>query len=86
MTQPLIEVARAKTKPEALAGLARWRDRHPDVAALLTEPDVLVDGMRGRSSVWYRVRVNLQGVPEHLRPQQEPLEVDYDPWSRPDPS
>ena len=86
MTQPLLEIARARTKAEALAGLGRWRERHPDVAALLAEADVLVDGMRGRSSVWYRVRVNLQGVPEHLRPQQEPLEVDYDPWNRPDPS
>src|SRR5690242_13117423 len=54
MTQPLIEIARAKTKPEALAGLDRWKERHPDVAALLADPDVLVDGMRGRSSVWYR--------------------------------
>jgi bifunctional non-homologous end joining protein LigD len=81
MTQPLIEIARARTKPEALAGLERWRERHPGVAALLTEPDVLVDGMRGRSSVWYRIRVNLQHVPVDARPPQEPLEVDYDPWA-----
>jgi bifunctional non-homologous end joining protein LigD len=81
MTQPLIEIARARTKPEALDGLARWRGRHPEVAALLHEADVLVDGMRGRSSVWYRVRVNLQHVPADRRPPQEPLEVDYDPWA-----
>ena len=86
MTQPLLEIARARTKAEALAGLERWRERHPDVAALLAEADVLVDGMRGRSSVWYRIRVNLHAVPADRRPPQEPLEVDYDPWSRPDPS
>jgi len=81
MTQPLLEIARARTKQEALAGLDRWRERHPDVAALLAEPDVLVDGMRGRSSVWYRIRVNLHAVPPEQRPPQEPLEVDYDPWA-----
>jgi bifunctional non-homologous end joining protein LigD len=81
VTQPLIEIARARSKPEALAGLERWKERHPDVAALLAEPDVLVDGMRGRSSVWYRIRVNLQRVPADRRPPQEPLEVDYDPWA-----
>jgi len=81
ITAPLIEIARAKTKPEALAGFDRWRERHPAVAALLEAPDVLVDGMRGRSSVWYRIRVNLQHVPEAERPPQEPLEVDYDPWA-----
>jgi len=86
MTQPLLEIARARTKAEALAGLGRWRERHPDVAALLAEADVLVDGMRGRSSVWYRIRVNLHAVPADRRPPQEPLEVDYDPWNRPDPS
>jgi bifunctional non-homologous end joining protein LigD len=80
-TMPLIEIARAKTKEEALAGLDRWKARHPDVTALLQPVDVLVDGMRGRSSVWYRIRVNLQHVPETDRPEQEPLEIDYDPWA-----
>ena len=79
-TMPLIEIARAKTKPEALEGLERWKARHPTVAASLQAADVLVDGMRGRSSVWYRIRVNLQHVPDAERPPQEPLEVDYDPW------
>jgi bifunctional non-homologous end joining protein LigD len=79
-TMPLIEIARAKTKPEALAGLDRWKARHPAVAERLEAADVLVDGMRGRSSVWYRIRVNLQHVPEAERPPQEPLEVDYNPW------
>ena len=78
---PVIEIARAKTKAEALEGLERWKARHPKAAAALEEPDVLVDGMRGRSSLWYRVRVNLTHVPEPERPQQEPLEVDYDPWA-----
>jgi len=78
---PLIEIARAKTKAEALEGLERWRARHPRAAAALEEPDVLVDGMRGRSSLWYRVRVNLSHVPESERPEQEALEIDYDPWA-----
>jgi len=81
-TKPLVEVARTRTRPEALAALERWRDRHPEAARHLQPADVLVDGMRGRSSVWYRVRVNLENVPEPSRPAQEPLEADYDPWSR----
>ena len=78
---PLVEIARAKTRDEAMAGLERWKARHPDVVPRLEPADVLVDGMRGRSSIWYRIRVNLQHVPEDERPQQEPLEVDYDPWA-----
>src|SRR6266511_1209729 len=80
-TMPLIEVARAATEAEALAGLERWKARHPDVWPLLAPNDVLVDGMRGRSSLWYRIRLNLLNVPEAERPPQEALEVDYDPWS-----
>jgi DNA ligase D-like protein (predicted polymerase) len=80
-TMPLIEIARAKTKQEALDGLARWQARHPDTVRYLQAADTLVDGMRGRSSLWYRIRVNLQHVPEAERPPQEPLEVDYDPWA-----
>jgi bifunctional non-homologous end joining protein LigD len=80
-TMPLVEVARARSRQEALDGLARWKARHPGVAARLKPADVLVDGMRGRSSLWYRIRVNLQHVPEDERPPQEPLEVDYDPWA-----
>ncbi|OAH49706.1 non-homologous end-joining DNA ligase [Microbacterium oleivorans] len=81
-TMPLIEISRAATKDEALEGLERWKARHPDVVRHLSPADVLVDGMRGSSSLWYRVRVNLQHVPEPERPPQEPLEVDYDPWTR----
>ena len=80
-TMPLIEVARAKTKPQALEGLDQWKARHPTVVRWLEEADILVDGMRGSSSLWYRVRINLQHVPEDDRPGQEPLEVDYDPWA-----
>jgi bifunctional non-homologous end joining protein LigD len=83
-TMPLIEIARAATEQEALAGLERWKERHPDVWPLLAESDVLVDSMRGRSSLWTRIRLNLRNVPEERRPPQEPLEVDYDPWVRPD--
>jgi bifunctional non-homologous end joining protein LigD len=79
-TKPLVEIARAKTKDEALAGLERWKARHPTVVSHLEPADILVDGMRGRSSLWYRIRVNLQHVPEAERPAQEPLEVEYDPW------
>jgi bifunctional non-homologous end joining protein LigD len=80
-TKPLIEIARARTKEEALEGLDRWKGRHPDVWPLLQPADVLVDSMRGRSSTWTRIRLNLQHVPEGQRPSQEPLEVDYDPWA-----
>jgi hypothetical protein len=77
---PVIEISRAAKKEEALAGLERWKERHPEAAAALEPADVLVDGMRGRSSLWYRVRVNLIHVPETDRPQQELLDPDYDPW------
>jgi bifunctional non-homologous end joining protein LigD len=80
-TMPLIEIARAKTKDEAMAGLDRWKARHAAVVDYLQPADTLVDGMRGRSSIWYRIRINLQHVPEAKRPEQEPLEVDYDPWA-----
>ena len=68
---PLIEVARARRKDDALAGLERWRARHPDAAGYLTADDVLVDAMRGRSSTWTRIRVNLRHVPAGLRPEQD---------------
>jgi bifunctional non-homologous end joining protein LigD len=80
-TKPLIEIARAKTKAEAMEGLERWKARHADVWPLLEPADVLVDSMRGRSSTWTRVRLNLEHVPQARRPAQEPLEVDYDPWA-----
>src|SRR5579864_126584 len=76
---PLIEIARAATQQEAMAGLERWRNRHQDVWPMLEPNDILVDAMRGRSTTWTRIRVNLQHVPEPARPAQEPLEVDYDP-------
>ncbi len=79
---PLIEVARAATEAEAMEGLERWRARHPEVWARLAPADVLVDQMRGRHTTWYRIRLNLRHVPEAERPPQEPLEVDFDPWSR----
>jgi hypothetical protein len=77
---PVIEIARAARKDDALAGLERWRARHPDAAARLEPADVLVDSMRGRSTTWTRIRVNLIHVPEADRPPQEPLDPDYDPW------
>ena len=79
-TKPLIEIARTKTKDEAMAALDEWRARYPSVAEKLEPADVLVDGMRGPSSIWYRIRINLQHVPEDQRPPQEPLLADYNPW------
>jgi len=79
-SMPLIEIARAASKAEAMAGLDRWKLRHPDAAALLEPADILVDSMRGRSSTWTRIRLNLRHIPAAERPLQEPLEVDYDPW------
>ena len=77
---PVIEIARAATKAEVNEGLERWKARHPDAAAHLEPADILTDGMRGRAYVWYRLRVNLIHVPQALRPAQEPLDPDYDPW------
>lgn len=82
--KPLIEIARTKTRDEAMAALDAWRDRHPAAAGLLRPADVLVDGMRGPSSIWYRIRINLQHVPPGQRPPQEELIADYSPWERRD--
>ncbi|MGO9350066.1 MAG: DNA polymerase domain-containing protein [Mycobacterium sp.] len=79
-SKPLIEIARTKTKDEALAALDTWRGRYPAVAGRLRPADVLVDGMRGPSSIWYRIRINLQHVPVDQRPPQEELIADYSPW------
>ena len=79
---PLIEIGRAPQKVDALAGLERWKKRHPKAAELLQPADVLVDSMRGRFTTWTRIRVNLQHVPVELRPDQEPLDPDETPsWS-----
>jgi DNA ligase D-like protein (predicted polymerase) len=79
-TMPLIEIARAASEAEALAGLDRWKLRHPEAATLLQPADILVDSMRGRSTSWTRIRLNLRHVPPAQRPAQEPLEIDYNPW------
>ncbi len=73
---PLLEVGRARRKEDALAGLERWKARHPQAVALMQPADFLVDTMRGRYTTWTRIRVNLQHVPEELRPTQEPLDPD----------
>jgi bifunctional non-homologous end joining protein LigD len=78
---PLIEIGRAKRKESALEGLERWKARHPEAASHLEPADILVDSMRGRSSTWTRIRVNLQHVPPNLRPDQEPLDPDENTWS-----
>jgi DNA ligase D-like protein (predicted polymerase) len=82
---PLIEIARAASKDDALAGLERWKARHPEAAARLEPADVLVDAMRGRSSTWTRIRLNLRHVPEDERPPAEKPDPDYEPdwgnWS-----
>jgi hypothetical protein len=83
-THPLIEIARSRKKDDALAGLERWKTRHAAAAAHLTPSDVLVDAMRGRFQTWTRIRVNLQHVPDDMRPPQETLDPDDTPddWSR----
>jgi bifunctional non-homologous end joining protein LigD len=78
--QTLITVAKAAHTAEALDGLERWKARHPEAAGRLQVDDVLVDSMRGRSSTWTRVRVNLRHVPEAQRPPAEAPDPDYDPW------
>jgi DNA ligase D-like protein (predicted polymerase) len=78
---PLIEIGRGKRKQDVLAGLERWKKRHPEAATHLAPADVLVDSMRGRSSTWTRIRVNLQHVPAQLRPAQEPLDPDEKTFS-----
>ena len=79
-TQPLIVVSKAEHKDEALAGLERWKARHPEGASHLAEDDILVDTMRGKSSTWTRIRLNLRNVPEEQRPPEETPDPDYDPW------
>jgi hypothetical protein len=76
---PLITVANSPDKAAALAGLERWKAKHADIASLLAVDDVLVDSMRGRSSTWTRIRINLRRVPEEQRPLQETPEPDDDP-------
>jgi bifunctional non-homologous end joining protein LigD len=75
-SRPLIEIARAQRKEDALAGFERWKQRHADAAAHLQPADVLVDAMRGRTHTWTRIRVNLEHVPDDLRPPQEALDPD----------
>jgi DNA ligase D-like protein (predicted polymerase) len=79
-SKPLVEIGRAAKQADAMAGLERWKARHPDVWPHLVHSDVLVDSMRGRSTTWTRIRVNLEHVPPELRPAQEPLDPDYSPW------
>lgn len=80
-TMPLIEIGRTKTKPEAEAVLETWKTANEDLVGMLHPADILIDGMRGSSSLWYRVRINLQHVPEAERPAQGALLADYDPWA-----
>jgi DNA ligase D-like protein (predicted polymerase) len=81
---PLIEIARAEKKADALAGLERWKARHPAAASQLQAADVLVDAMRGRFTTWTRIRINLQHVAEVDRPAQEALDPDFTPsWGGP---
>jgi DNA ligase D-like protein (predicted polymerase) len=85
---PLIVVANSPDKQAALAGLERWKAKHPQIVDFLAIDDVLIDSMRGRSSTWTRIRVNLRHVPEPLRSAQETPDPDDDPtrewreWSR----
>jgi DNA ligase D-like protein (predicted polymerase) len=75
----LTDGANSPNKEAALAGLDRWKAKHPDAASHLAVDDVLIDSMRGRSSTWTRIRVNLRHVPEDIRPPQETPDPDDDP-------
>ncbi len=79
LKMPLIVVANSTDKNAALAGLERWKGKHAEAAKHLAIDDVLVDSMRGRSSTWTRIRVNLRNVPEAERPPQETPDPDDDP-------
>ena len=85
-SRPLVEIGRARHQEDAMAGLERWKAKHPDAATHLQPADVLVDRMRGRFRTWTRIRVNLEHVPEGLRPAQEPLDPDEDlnDWGGPE--
>lgn len=76
---PLIVIANSPDKEAALSGLERWKTRHPEAARFLATDDVLVDSMRGRSSTWTRIRLNLRHVPEALHPLDEKPDPDDDP-------
>jgi hypothetical protein len=76
---PLLVIANSSAREAALAGLERWKRKYPEAASLLAVDDVLIDSMRGRSSTWTRIRVNLRHVPEELRPPQETPDPDNDP-------
>jgi hypothetical protein len=76
---PLITIANSPDKEAALAGLEKWKSKHTEVARLLAVDDVLVDSMRGRSSTWTRIRVNLRNIAEEQRPSQETPDPDDDP-------
>ena len=75
----------ASDRVAVLAHVRDWKERHPGIWAALEPRDVLVDAMRGRFTAWYRIRLNLIHVPADQRPEQEALEVDYDPWKGEDP-
>jgi bifunctional non-homologous end joining protein LigD len=85
---PLLVIANSPDKSAALDGLERWKAKHANVVEFLAAEDILVDSMRGRSSTWTRIRINLQHVPENLRPEQETPDPDDDPtrewreWSK----
>jgi bifunctional non-homologous end joining protein LigD len=76
---PLIVIANSPDKEAAVDGLERWKAKHPDVAKLLAVDDILIDSMRGRSSTWTRIRLNLRHIPETERPLQEAPDPDDDP-------
>ena len=82
-TKPLVEIGRSVKLEEAMAGLERWKERHPQAASHLEPADVLVDRMRGSSSLWTRIRVNLENVPDSMRPKQEALDPDAEPAAGP---
>ena len=76
---PLITIAQSSDKAAALAGLGRWKQVHPEAAALLAEDDILIDRMRGSAYIWYRIRLNLRNIPEPDRPAEQTPDPNDDP-------
>jgi len=82
---PLIVITHSTKKDEALESLEGWKAQNPKVVEHLQPADILTDSMRGRSSTWWRIRINLQHVPEELRPEQPALPPIPNPWANANP-
>ena len=60
-----------RRSPRRSRRLERWKAKHPDVVPCCSRPTCSSTACAASSSLWYRIRVNLQHVPEAQRPEQE---------------